>query len=124
MPLVDQRPIVTFSPALPVIEAGMRTEPAVSLPNASKGRAFQQADTGAARRAADRAMRRGIPRVVRRPVVAVLPGAAKRELDHVGLADDHTELAAQRRHKRSVLLPGIRRQAPGRSGKAGIPVSG
>ena len=35
-PAVDQRPIVTFSPALPVIEAGMRTEPAVSLPNASK----------------------------------------------------------------------------------------
>ena len=34
-PSVDQRPIVTFSPALPVMQAGMRTEPAVSLPNAS-----------------------------------------------------------------------------------------
>jgi hypothetical protein len=32
---VDQRPIVTFKPALPVMQAGMRTEPAVSLPNAS-----------------------------------------------------------------------------------------
>src|SRR5215469_5961263 len=66
-------------------------------------------------------MRRGIPRVVRRPVVAVLPGAAKRELDHVGLAHDHTELATQRRHKRPVLLPGIRRQAPSRSAKQGYP---
>jgi hypothetical protein len=34
-PLVDQRPIVTFRPTLPVMEAGMRTEPAVSLPSAS-----------------------------------------------------------------------------------------
>jgi hypothetical protein len=31
-PLVDQRPIVTFKPTLPVMQAGMRTEPAVSLP--------------------------------------------------------------------------------------------
>jgi hypothetical protein len=27
--------MVTFKPALPVMQAGMRTEPAVSLPNAS-----------------------------------------------------------------------------------------
>jgi hypothetical protein len=35
-PAADQRPIVTFNPALLVMQAGMRTEPAVSLPNASK----------------------------------------------------------------------------------------
>ena len=31
---VDQRPAVVFNPVTPVIEAGMRTEPAVSVPNA------------------------------------------------------------------------------------------
>ena len=34
-PSVDQRPSVTFKPTMPVIEAGIRTEPAVSLPKAS-----------------------------------------------------------------------------------------
>ena len=36
MPSVDQRPAVGRIPALPVIEAGMRTEPAVSEPIASR----------------------------------------------------------------------------------------
>ena len=35
MPAVDQRPIVTLRPTLPVTLAGMRTEPPVSVPNAS-----------------------------------------------------------------------------------------
>ena len=35
IPSVDQRPSVTFRPTLPVMDAGMRTEPAVSLPKAS-----------------------------------------------------------------------------------------
>ena len=56
--------------------------------------------------------------------MAVLPGAAKREFDHMSLAHDYAQLAAQRPHKRPVLLPGIRRQAPARPGEAGIPVSG
>ena len=34
-PSVDQRPSVTSNPPVPVIEAGIRTEPAVSLPQAS-----------------------------------------------------------------------------------------
>ena len=36
MPSVDQRSLVIFNPALPVIAAGSRTEAAVSLPNASR----------------------------------------------------------------------------------------
>jgi hypothetical protein len=56
--------------------------------------------------------------------MAVLPSAAKREFDHMGLAHDYAQLAAQRRHKRPVLLPGIRRQAPARSCEAGISGSG
>ena len=34
-PSVDQRPSVTFKPTVPVIDAGIRTEPSVSLPKAS-----------------------------------------------------------------------------------------
>src|ERR1051325_9961609 len=34
-PSADQRPSVTFSPTVPVMQAGIRTEPAVSLPKAS-----------------------------------------------------------------------------------------
>ena len=34
MPSIDQRPIVTFRPTLPVTLAGMRTEPPVSVPMA------------------------------------------------------------------------------------------
>jgi hypothetical protein len=34
-PSVDQRPSVTFKPTFPVMHAGIRTEPAVSLPKAS-----------------------------------------------------------------------------------------
>jgi len=33
-PSVDQRPSVTFKPTVPVMHAGIRTEPAVSLPSA------------------------------------------------------------------------------------------
>src|SRR5215471_12216682 len=123
-PAVDQRPIVIFSPALPVIEAGMRTEPAVSLPNASKADPSRRLTPAPLDEPPTERCAAASQGVVRCPLVAVLPGAAKRELDHVGLAHDHTELAAQRRDKRPVLLPAIRRQAPARSGKAGIPVSG
>src|SRR5215471_6199295 len=35
MPSLDQRSLVIFKPALPVIAAGRRTEPAVSLPKAN-----------------------------------------------------------------------------------------
>ena len=34
IPSLDQRSLVSFNPALPVIAAGKRTEAAVSLPNA------------------------------------------------------------------------------------------
>jgi len=57
-------------------------------------------------------------------VVAVLARAAKREFDHMGLAHDHAELAAQPRDQRPVSLPGLRRQAPARPGEAGIAGSG
>ena len=69
-------------------------------------------------------MRRRVPRVVRRAPMAVLAGAAKRELDHMRLAHDDPELAAQRRHQRPVPLPRIGRQPPARSGEAGIPGGG
>jgi hypothetical protein len=36
MPAVDQRSLVIFRPALPVMAAGSRTEAAVSLPKANK----------------------------------------------------------------------------------------
>jgi hypothetical protein len=70
---------------------------------------LRKPDAGTARRTADRAMRRRIPRVVRRPVVAVPAGAAERKFDHMGLAHDHAQLAAQRRDQRPVSLPGLRR---------------
>ena len=53
-------------------------------------------------------------------MVTVSAGAAKRELDHMGLAHDDPELTAQRRDQRSVPLPRIGGQAPARSGEAGI----
>src|SRR6266446_1380267 len=81
-PSVDQRPIVTFKPALPVMQAGMRTEPAVSLPNASKAEPSNRLTPAPL----DEPMYCRIPGVVRRPVVAVAAGAAECELDHVGLA--------------------------------------
>ena len=64
-------------------------------------------------------MRRRIPGVVRRPVMAVPAGAAERELDHVGFAGNAPELTAQRRDEWSVLLPRVGRQAAARSGEAG-----
>ena len=57
-------------------------------------------------------------------MMAVPAGAAKCELDHVGLSHDHAELAPQRRHQLPVPFPRFGRQASARSGKAVIPLSG
>src|SRR6202011_2475561 len=94
---------------------------------AAKGeprRAFQQTDAGATRRTARRAVRRRIPGVIRCAPVAVMAGAAERELDHMGLARDDAELAPQSRHQRSVPLPRICRQPTARPGEAGGPGRG
>jgi hypothetical protein len=46
-------------------------------------------------------------------MVAVLAGAAEGEFDHVGFAHNDTELTAQRRDQRPVLLPMDRPAAAG-----------
>ena len=56
--------------------------------------------------------------------MAVVAGAAERELDHMGLAHDHAELPAQLRHQRPVPFPGIGRQPAARPGETGIPSRG
>ena len=56
--------------------------------------------------------------------MAVMAGAAKRELDHMGLAHDDAELAAQGRHQWPVPFPRISRQPAARPGEAGIPGGG
>ena len=53
-----------------------------------------------------------------------MAGAAECELDHMGLARDDAELAAQGRHQRSVPLPRIRWQPTARPGEAGVPDRG
>lgn len=65
-----------------------------------------------------------IPRVVRRPIVAVLADAAEREFDHKGLAHDDAQLTTQRRDQRPVPFPWIGRQALARPGEAGISAGG
>src|ERR1700745_2021230 len=56
--------------------------------------------------------------------VAVMAGAAERELDHMGFARDDAELAAQGRHQRPVLLPRITWQRAARPAERGIPTGG
>ena len=41
--------------------------------------------------------------------MTVMAGSAERELNHMGLTHDDTELAAQRRHQRAVPFPRISR---------------
>ena len=44
--------------------------------------------------------------------MTVLAGPSERELHHMGLAHDDTELAAQRRDQRAIPLPRISYQPP------------
>ena len=57
-------------------------------------------------------MRGRVPRIVRRPVMAVPASAPEREFDHMGLAHDDPELTAQRRDQLPVPFPRIGRQPP------------
>lgn len=55
--------------------------------------------------------------------MAVLDGSSERELDHIGLAYDDTEVAAQSRHQRAVPFL-LSRQPAARPGETGIPGNG
>src|SRR6516164_2132485 len=66
-------------------------------------------------------MRGRVPWVAGRTPMTVLAGPSERELDHMGLAHDDTELAAQRRHQGAVPFPRISRQPAARPGEAWIP---
>src|SRR5262249_42428634 len=101
------------------MHAGIRTEPAVSLPKASNAEPSIRLTPAplreppwprcAAGRAAGRTMRGRVPRVVGHTPMAVATGPSERELDHMGLAHDDAELAAQRRHQGAVPFPRISR---------------
>jgi hypothetical protein len=65
-------------------------------------------------------MRRCVPRVIGGAPVAVMAGPTERKLDHMGLAHDDPELAAQRSHQRSVPFPAISWWPAARPGEAGI----
>src|SRR5271167_3216754 len=63
-------------------------------------------------------MRRRIPRIIGRAMMAVQTGTAKSEFDHMGLADDGAELPTYRRHDWPVFLPRVGREAAARTSKA------
>ena len=56
--------------------------------------------------------------------MGVMAGPTKRELDHMCLAHDDTELTAQGGHQRPVAFRRISRQPAARPGESGIPGGG
>jgi hypothetical protein len=57
-------------------------------------------------------------------MVAVLAGAAERELDHIGLPHDYTELAAQRGNQGPVAFPWFGGQPSAGAGEARVSLGG
>ena len=112
IPCKDQRPCVILRPAQPVTLAGIRTEPAVSVAEGKKCRAFHQADPGAGAGPSWDTMLLGVPGITRSVPMMIDADAAEGKFNHLGLASDNGRLAPEGTHDRAFDFP-IWWQAPG-----------
>ncbi len=92
------RPTVVFRPVMPHSDAGIRTEPLVSVPERDRHETGRNGDRRTARRATRHVRFVVAPRVARCAGVVVDPDPAVRELHRVRLADQHHSRVAQPPH--------------------------